>query len=41
MKEKIQAFKAEKMGAKRKEFVQTVQSEGKGDAGETMDTSLG
>jgi len=42
MKEKIQAFKAEKMGGKRKEFVETVQTETTGDStGEAMDTSQG
>lgn len=42
MKERIQAFKAERMGGKRKEFVETVQTEVKGDSsGEAMDTSQG
>jgi hypothetical protein len=41
MKEKIQAFKAEKMG-KRQEFVETVEKEVKGDSmGEAMDTTMG
>ena len=42
MKEKIEAFKAEKMGNKRKEFVATVHVESKGDStGEVMDTAAG
>lgn len=42
MKEKIEAFKAEKMGGKRKEFVETIQVESKGDStGEMMDTTAG
>lgn len=42
MKERIQAFKAERMGTKRKEFVETVQTEATGDStGEAMDTSQG
>jgi hypothetical protein len=42
MKERIQAFKAERMGGKRKEFVETVQTEVTGGStGEAMDTSQG
>lgn len=42
MKDKIEAFKAERMGGKRKEFVETVRVEGGGDsAGEKMDTNEG
>jgi hypothetical protein len=42
MKEKIEAFKAERMTGKRKEFVETVRVEGGGESmGEKMDMSEG
>jgi hypothetical protein len=42
MKEKIEAFKAERMTRQRKEFVETVRVEGGGDStGEKMDTTEG